>query len=297
MISWPAWWYTVDEKKQQNGTGSIRSVERAFDILEALERNRQPVRLTDLARLTGMPKATVQRLLGVLERRGFADRVVGRFQIGVGVLPLSHVFLMENSLAKSALPVLQELARASQKTATLYVLHGMERVVVQRVEGKKALRYTLPIGQRLPLLLGAAGYVLAAAMSREEQEQLLDYTGDVRLCTGEVLSRRALRAKLDAVRRQGYAVSRNMRVLGNFSLAAPVVRPDGATVAAVAVTGLASQVGEGEEEALSIEVRQAAHALGERERAASLIESPPGTPRRPTRSPQVFAGRQKGGTP
>ena len=231
------------------------------------------MRLTDLARLTGMPKATVQRLLGVLERRRFVDRTQGRFHVGVGVLPLSHVFLTENSLTKNALPVLQELAHASQETATLYVLIGMERVVVQRVEGKKPLSYTLPIGQRLPLLLGAAGFVLAASMSREEQEHLLEYTGEVRLCTGETLSRRALRATLETVRRQGYAVSRNMRVLGNFSLAAPVVRPDGVTIAAVAITGLSAQIPEEREVALSIEVRRAAQAIGEREGAASLLET------------------------
>jgi IclR family acetate operon transcriptional repressor len=140
-------------KNQQNGISSIRSVERAFDLLEALERSRQPMRLTDLGRLTAMPKATVQRLLAVLERRGMVDRAQGRYQIGVGVIPLAHGFLLENSLAQASLPVLQELARSSGETATLYVRLGLERVVVQRVEGKDPLRYTLPIGQRLPLLL------------------------------------------------------------------------------------------------------------------------------------------------
>ncbi len=262
------------------------------------------MRLTDLARLTGMPKATVQRLLGVLERRRFVDRTQGRFQVGVGILPPSHVFLMENSLTKSALPVLQELAHASQETATLYVLIGMERVVVQRVEGKKPLRYTLPIGQRLPLLLGASGFVLAAAMSREEQEHLLDYTGEVRLCTGRTLGRRALHAKLETVRRQGYAVSRNMRVLGNFSMAAPVVRPDGATIAAVAITGLSAQIPEEREVALSIEVRRAAQAIGERERAAWLLETTLRKQLRPFRINEALhtagvrlAERQKARTP
>jgi len=288
----------MELKKQQNGISSIRSVERAFDLLEALERSRQPMRLTDLARLTGMPKATVQRLLAVLERRRFVDRTQGRFQVGVGVLPLSHVLLMENSLTKSALPVLQELAHASQETATLYVLIGTERVVVQRVEGKRPLRYTLPIGQRLPLLLGAAGFVLAAAMSREDQEHLLEYSGEVRLCTGETLSRRALRAKLETARKQGYAVSRNMRVLGNFSLAAPVVRPDGATIAAVAITGLSAQIAEEREVALSIEVRRAAQAIGERERVASILEPTRGKRLQPSRfNVEVLAERQKGRTP
>jgi DNA-binding IclR family transcriptional regulator len=253
----------MPDAERGSPVGSIRSVERAFDLLEALERGPHPCRLSELSRATAMPKATVQRLLGVLERRGFVEKIQGRYQLGIGVVPLAHGYLAESGLTKASLPVLQELARESGETATLFVRYGFDRIVVQRVEGKDPLRYSMPIGKRLPLLLGAAGLVLAAAMPPEERTRLLDQSGEVRLGSGKILTRKALRDKLERVRAQGYAVSRDERVLGIFSLAAPVLRPDGSAVAAVAVTGPCARVPETKVAALSIEVRQAAQAIAE----------------------------------
>jgi len=249
--------------------GSIRSVERAFDLLEALEGSGQPLRLTDLGRQTGMPKATVQRLLGVLDRRGVVEKSQGRYQLGIGLVPLAHGYLTESGLTKVSLPILQELARESGETATLFVRHRFDRVVVQRVEGADPLRYSMPIGKRLPLLLGAAGLVLAAAMSREERERLLLHTGRLRLGSGQTLDRAALRKKLESARAQGYAVSRDERVIGIFSVAAPILRPDGTAVGAVAVTGPCARVSDTQAAGLSIEVRQAAQAIAERHGGAA----------------------------
>jgi IclR family acetate operon transcriptional repressor len=253
----------MDSTKRHGSVSSIRSVERAFDLLEALERSRQPMRLTDLGRLTGMPKATVQRLLGVLERRGVIDKAQGRYQIGAGVVPLAHAFLLENPLTKAAFPVLQELGQTSGETVSLFVRLGLNCVLVQRVEGLHPLRYVLPIGQRMPLHVGA-GKVLAAAMPDGELHQLVDQLSDMRLATGEPLTRKALLAELNRVRRQGYAISRSERVMGIASVTVPVVDPTGATIAALSVSGLSDRMTSKKLERLLVELRQAAQAIATR---------------------------------
>jgi IclR family acetate operon transcriptional repressor len=247
--------------QKSSGISSIRSVERAIDLVETLERSRIPMRLTDLAHSTAMPMPTVQRILGVLERRGLVSKIGGRYQIGVGVVPLAHAFLAENNLTKAALPVLQELAQASGETATLFVRHGSERVVVQRVESAQPLRYGMPIGQRLPLTVGSAGLVLAAGMPDAELDLLLRRVGDVRLCGGKVLTPADLRIRLEQVRGQGFAITRGERIVEMYSISAPVGGGDGSTVAAVTVTAPCSRITEEKSAALSIEVRQAAEAI------------------------------------
>lgn len=241
---------------------SVRSVERALDLLLALELAGQPIRSVDLARSTGMHKATVQRLLSVLERRGLVDRDRNRYRVGLAAVPLAHAFFLENDLTKVSLPVLQELAVASEKTVSMFVRLGFSRVVVQRVEGKHPLRYVMPIGQRLPLHLGA-GKVLAAAMSDEDLLEMLRQLGELRRVTGEVWPRESFLAELQQIRRQGYAVSINERTIGAVSVAAPIVRLDGTTVAALAVVGPAERVTLEQIPQLSVEVRRAGQAISE----------------------------------
>jgi IclR family acetate operon transcriptional repressor len=247
----------------EDGIRSVRAVERACDLLEVLESSGRSLRLTEVARSAAMHKATTQRLLNVLERRGWVHKVRGRYQVGVASLPLAHAFRMGNSLSRAALPVLRELSETSGETATLFVRLGFSRVAVERVEGKHGPRYSLPIGQRLPLHLGA-GRVLAAAMQPAELERVLGSVGEMRLATGEVVPPEALLEELTQIRANGFYVAWSERTLGQASVSAPVTGAEGQTLAAVCVTVDAARLGEERARGLSVEVRQAAQAIAER---------------------------------
>jgi IclR family acetate operon transcriptional repressor len=178
-------------------------------------------------------------------------------------VPLARTFLTDSSLTRSALPVLEELAVLSGETTCLYVRQGFDRVVVQRVEGAHPMRYTIRVGQRLPLLVGAAGLVLAAAMPEEELRQLLDRVGTVRLATGEMRPRGALLARLEDIRLRGIAISREEREAGVVSVAAPVTRHARGTIAAISVAGPPARMDQERVDFLSVEVRQAAQRIAE----------------------------------
>jgi IclR family transcriptional regulator, acetate operon repressor len=245
-------------------SGSVRSLERALDLLEALDRIGQPTGVRELGRTVGLASSTVQRLLSVLQRRGYVQNERGRYSLGAGVVSLARSFLAGSSLTRAAMPVLEELALLSGETSSLYVRQEFDRVVVQRVASPHPLRYSIEIGQRLPLHVGAAGLILAAAMPREQLAQLLDRLGEVRLATGEEMSRTDLVARLDRVRQQGLAISREERSLGVISVASPVPSPSRGVVAAVAVLGPPSRMDEEKVEYLAREVRRAGEEIGQR---------------------------------
>jgi len=207
-----------------------------------------------------MHKATTQRLLNVLERRAFVQKVRGVYQLGVASLPLAHGFVMGNSLTRAAQPILQELARASGETVSLFVRLGFSRVAVQRIEARSAQRYSLPLGQRLPLHLGA-GRVLAAAMQPDELDQLLAHLGETHLATGEILDRATLLADLERIRQQGFYVASSERSLGLASVSAPVLGDDGRTLAVVCVTVPTERMADDNTRKLLVEVRHAADAI------------------------------------
>lgn len=240
---------------------SVRAIDRALDLLLTIEKAERPLGLTELARATGIHKATVQRIAGVLERRGFVQKEQGRYQLGAGIVPLARAFLTGNSLTRAALPLLEELALVSGETASLFVRQGFDRVVVQRVDSPHPLRYSVRIGQRLPLYVGASGLVLAAAMPEGELRELLCQLGEVRLATGETLTREMLRQKIQRIQQQGFAISQEEREIGVVSVSAPVVLSGRGTVAAIAVTGPPSRMTPEKVEFLVIETRRVAQEM------------------------------------
>ncbi|UKD57071.1 IclR family transcriptional regulator [Amycolatopsis sp. FU40] len=216
---------------------TMRSVERTFDVIDTLADSGRPLRLAELARGADLHIATAQRILKVLERRDFVTQSAGNYTVGPAALAAAHSYLIGNQLVLAATPVLQELAEALGLTASLSVRVGDARVLVARVEGGSPLRYQLPIGGRLPLHLGA-GKMFLAELPAAERAEVLDKLGEeLVMAGGEKVSRAEFAARLDEIAARGYAISRNERVVGALSVAAPVRSRDGEVLGVVQVSG------------------------------------------------------------
>lgn len=250
----------AEEAKQ---TSNMRSLERAIDVLEVLENSRSPLRLSEVARRAGLHVATTQRILGTLEARGRVEQDGAGYRTGVAMLFGAHAYLATNPVAVAAPLVLQQLAAATGLTASVFVRVERSRAVVARVEGRNPLRYVLPIGERLPLHLGA-GKVLAAHLPKQELDALLAEVGQVVYADGRILSDEEYRAELREIHGQGWCHSLDERVVGAASLAAPVLLADGTCSTAVQVAGPSTDPIFNDMATLSVEVRQAASALGAR---------------------------------
>lgn len=242
----------------------MRSLERALGVLQVLEQSRAPLRLSEVARRANLHVATAQRILATLSRFGYVAQESMGYTIGPATVLNAHAYIVANGVSRAAAPVLQELASETGLSASLAVRVGLSRVMVGRVEGEKPLRYQMPIGERLPLHVGASGRVLTAAMPRPDVEELLERVGEVRLASGEVVPRNRYLAELARIRRDGFAYGQSERVLGAGSIAVPVVRDGGETVAAIGLSVLTDGLARGEIEALVNELRRASTAVSER---------------------------------
>ncbi|SDQ54571.1 IclR family transcriptional regulator [Microbacterium sp. cf332] len=243
-------------------SNTMRSLERAIDVLEVLDSSRQPLRLTEVARRAGLHVATTQRILNVLEARGRVERDDGGYRPGVALLFGAHAYLLTSPLVASALPHLQDLATATGLTASLFVRTGLSRAVVSRIEGVRPMRYVLPVGERLTLTQGA-GKVLAAYLSEAELDDLLASGSSLDRADGTRVTERQFRKELVGIRRDGFSWSSNGRAIGVASIAAPIHDRAGHCVAGVQIAASTSDLTEADIPTVSIEVRRAAAAIME----------------------------------
>jgi IclR family acetate operon transcriptional repressor len=240
---------------------TVRSVERALDVLELLERSDRPLRLVDLSRGTGLHAATALRIVGVLQRRGLVQQEGGEYRLGAGALGLAHGFLVSDPLTNRARGVLQQLADSTHLTASLYVRTGHERILTARVDGRDPLRYQLPVGRRLSLVVGA-GKTILAFTTADEREAVLAHHGETRDANGSPVSVEELRSSLDEIHRNGFHVSIAERDVAVAAVSAPVFDQQGAVIGAVSASGPAEHNERAGLEALVPEIRRAAQAVG-----------------------------------
>lgn len=212
----------------------------ALDIVDALTLVPE-LRLSALARRVGVAKSTAHRTCSVLVERGLIDRTPsGGYRIGLRFVEYGHLATMRSAVHDRALPHLVELRNTLGETVQIAVPAGPDVVYVERVEGRRALRYANENSRRSPLHRSSAGKVLAAfnpemvgARLRAGLPPSTGYT----IVVADVLL-----AELAGVRRRGYARSVDETELGMSSLAVPVRGRGGAVVAALSMVGPTARV-------------------------------------------------------
>lgn len=217
---------------------TVRAVDRALDILLCFARSDVGLSLSEISRTVNLHKSTVHRLLASLQVKGFVRKHPhsDRYFLGWSVLELISGIYQSDELSSVVLPEMTRLRDAMDETVLLYVRSGYERIRIQAVETNEPIRRSLDIGNTYPLYLGAAGKVLLAY---SDPEVLQVVTQDASF--PDHLSKDALVAQLEDIRRAGYAMSFRERDPDSSAMAAPVFGRNG-FLAALSVTGVATHL-------------------------------------------------------
>ena len=211
---------------------SVRSVQRAFELLFRLAEHPRGASLQRLADEAGCSKSTAHRLLATLERLGAAeqDSASRAYRLGPRVRRLAVPGDLLADLRRIALPAMAALRDLCGESIALQVLDDCWHVVLEQCESPHEVRRVLSIGQRLPILTGA---VSTAILSRLPPEEV-----------GRILGRTARPdqpgpspTRLEAVRRAGFAFAFSERVPGGSAIAAPLIGPNGRILGALSAQG------------------------------------------------------------
>jgi IclR family transcriptional regulator, KDG regulon repressor len=93
-------------------TSNLTSVDKAFEVCEALSHEPAGMSLSELARSLKLTRPTVHRLLGVLRRRGYVrqDEETQKYSLGIKLLDLCFRMLGRSELRMHAYPILRDYA-------------------------------------------------------------------------------------------------------------------------------------------------------------------------------------------
>lgn len=127
------------------GRGVIKT---AFDLLEHV-RLMEPARLTHLASASGIPKATVYRMLGQLADVGAVRRDGERYRLGAALLELGEHVTPERQLRALARRPMAELAVATGAGVALTVSIGDTAVCLDYLEPRCAIPVSTSPGVRV----------------------------------------------------------------------------------------------------------------------------------------------------
>ena len=149
---------------------------RGLDILHCFTPRESQLGNAELAKRTGMSKATISRFTYTLMRLGYLriNRINNKFQLGSAVLSLSYPLLASINVRQVARPSMKELADHIRGSVSLGMRDRLNVVYLESSRSSAPLGLPPDIGLSYPIARTAMGRALLAAMPRDRREALLN---------------------------------------------------------------------------------------------------------------------------
>ena len=223
---------------------SVQSLERAFDLLEALGDGGE-MGVTELANRTGLVPSTAHRLLHTLAKRGYVSQSTetGRYLLGYKVVEVANG--LEHRLERLrvvARPHLEGIQRETGETVNLVVLDADRVVYVDQVEGTRQVRMFTTVGTSVPAHTTGSGKAILANGSSEVVEALYAGRELPQLTDHTLTTLDALEADFARIRRRGYALDEEEHEEGVGCVAVAVFDHSGRPSAAISVSGPSARI-------------------------------------------------------
>lgn len=211
------------------------SLARGLQVIKAFDRDAPMLRITDVARRTGLPRAAARRFLMTLVDLDYVGTSDDLFYLRPRALEIGYSYLASINSDRLIQPFLNELTTITRETSTFGVLDGFDIRLIARSASNRMLNYTIHLGGRVPAYGTSLGRVLMATLPPDRFDA---YWHDLpaRLPTlSGALDKDELRHSVEAARVQQWAAIEEHHGQGVSSIAVPIQSPPGRTIAAVNV--------------------------------------------------------------
>lgn len=153
----------------------VNVVAKAFELLFAFDGTQSRLGNQDIARITGLPKATVARLTYTMTRLGYLSYLPdeAKYKIGERSIALSGQIFRGLDFRLTVRPHMKELADYASASCSIGICDGENIAYIEHVQSDEPLALRHSVGSRVPLLPTAAGRAYLSAVSEKVRSELL----------------------------------------------------------------------------------------------------------------------------
>lgn len=249
---------------------TVKSVDRALNILCIIGESTTPVTIKALSEYLGLPRTTLYATLNSLENLGFITRHedTRSYRLGWRAYVLGMEFL-KMRIDHSAVEEARTLTYKLNYSSNISVYVGNNRVAFLHTELPKRPHLVLPrLGYMSWAHSTASGKVLLAHLSKSELDRVL--AGELEAMTPYTITDPdRLTEELAVIREQGWALDNQESALGLGCMAVPIKDALDRCVGAISVSGPIDEIKANMEE-IKNDLLTAANRISQLPKAAIL---------------------------
>lgn len=205
-------------------------------ILRAFDGGEDVLRVSQISRHTGLPKASVSRIVNGLVEFEFLERSDQGVRLGLKFFELGARTRRPRDLRRLAIATLADLRRATGHTIHLAVIEGREVVYIEILQGRNGIRLPSQVGGRLPAHATGVGKAMLAHFPKDRLDEYLSEPLE-KIGPRTIISAQDLRIELEAIRTNGVAYEREESGAGICCAASAILRPTSLPLAGISISG------------------------------------------------------------
>ena len=221
----------------------VNSLARGLEVIRAFTRSTPRMTLSDMARATGMTRATVRRFLLTLVREGYAVTDGKHFALKPRVLELGYSALSSLPFLDVVQPVMTNLAVELEESCFAAILDGEDVMYIATATPPgRLVNIDLSVGSRAPAHTVSTGRVLLAALDEKQRLAYLAKATLKKYTVNTVTSKVKLRTLIEETRTKGWAIVDQELEIGLRSISVPIRDHAGKVLAALNVACPSSRI-------------------------------------------------------
>ena len=218
-------WVKTDARPEKGS--NLIGVERTARILNAVA-EAESGNLTEIARRTALNEATVLRYLNSLVSLGYIERFnATQYRLGWEIFRLGQRAFSGQVPSEAILPTMERLMLEFNETVNFAAHKERTVVIVEVVEGRRAVKKVSDVGQSDPWHASALGKSLLASMPDSVWRDIVATAGLPELTPHTITSMKKMAAEIKEIRERGFAVDREEAAEELTCVAAAIPTADG----------------------------------------------------------------------
>jgi len=223
---------------ENNSNVLVPAVERAFDILEFLAEQNNPVSLKEISAKMKIPTVSCFRIVKYICSRGYINEEQnGLYSLGLRNLLLSEKLLKKMDIVNLSQNAMQELAAETNQAVQLALPHQYGVIYINQIMPLHPINVIAPIGSIIPINVSASGKILTAFLSDLQRNKCTAAATFVNKTKNSITDKALFEIELLKVKELGYAEDNEEYAIGVGCLAAPIFNHTKECVAAIGITG------------------------------------------------------------
>ena len=224
------------------GPEFLEALARGIRVIQTFGRDHRQMSLSDIARLVGLPRASVRRTLHTLIHLGLAETDGRLFRLTPRVMTLAGAYLLSNPISTIVQPALERLSAEIGEACSAAVRDGDAVVMIAYASPPRVLQLTSHVGLRLPAVSSSLGRIILASLPDDALDAFLSRVELTPLTPHTIIDKAELRRRILKARADGYSLVDQEVELGFRSISVALRRLDGKTIGSLNV-GLHSERG------------------------------------------------------